>query len=71
MGDNKVKQVMLHGIEQSFSKYDQPAMLIAYMLNPKRQTAFLNPACSFVSTRNAVQFVEILYERFFPEETEA
>ncbi|KAL3130234.1 hypothetical protein ABBQ38_008531 [Trebouxia sp. C0009 RCD-2024] len=60
VGDEKVKKVMLHGLEKRFSDYDQPALLIAYMLNPHRQAAFLNPACSFVSTRNAVQHVEIL-----------
>ena len=46
-------------------------MLIAYMLNPQRQTAFLNPLCSFVTIRNAVQLVELLYLRFFPGEAEA
>lgn len=66
VGDEKVKKVMLHGLEKRFSDYDQPALLIAYMLNPHRQAAFLNPACSFVSTRNAVQHVEILFRRFFP-----
>ena len=69
--DDKVKRVMLQGLEARFSDYDQPAMLIAYMLNPHRQTAFLNPACSFVTTRNAVQLVELLYLRFFPKEAEA
>jgi len=29
VGDDKVKQVMLHGIKKRFSNYDQPAMLIA------------------------------------------
>ncbi|DBA97273.1 TPA: hypothetical protein ACH3X1_015018 [Trebouxia sp. C0004] len=46
-------------------------MLIAYMLNPQRQTAFLNPLCSFVTTRNAVQLAELLYMHFFPKEAEA
>ncbi len=69
--DDKVKRVMLQGLETRFSDYDQPAMLIAYMLNPQRQTAFLNPLCSFVTTRNAVQLVELLYRRFFPKEAEA
>ena len=70
VGDEKFKKVMLHGLEKRFSNYDQPALLIAYMLNPHRQAAFLNPACSFVSTRNAVQHVEILFWRFFPGEAE-
>ena len=69
--DDKVKRVMLEGLETRFSAYDQPAMLIAYVLNPQRQTAFLNPLCSFVTTRNAVQLVEVLYLRFFPKEAEA
>lgn len=69
--DDKVKQVMLQGLETRFKAYDQPAMLIAYMLNPHRQSAFLNPVCNFVATRNAVQLVEILYLRFFPKEAEA
>lgn len=69
--DDKVKKVMLQGLETRFKAYDQPAMLIAYMLNPQRQTAFLNPLCNFVATRNAVQLVEILYLRFFPKEAEA
>ncbi|KAL3130245.1 hypothetical protein ABBQ38_008542 [Trebouxia sp. C0009 RCD-2024] len=69
--DDKVKRVMLEGLETRFSAYDQPAMLIAYMLNPHRQTAFLNPLCSFVTTRNAVQLVEVLYLRFLPKEAEA
>ncbi|KAL3134528.1 hypothetical protein ABBQ38_006376 [Trebouxia sp. C0009 RCD-2024] len=34
VGDEKVKKVMLHGLEKRFSDYDQPALLIAYMLNP-------------------------------------
>lgn len=62
---------MLQGLETRFKAYDQPAMLIAYMLNPHRQSAFLNPVCNFVATRNAVQLVEILYLRFFPKEAEA
>ena len=69
--DDKVKKVMLQGLETRFKEYDQPAMLIAYMLNPQRQTAFLNPVCNFVTTRKAVQLVEILYLRFFPKEAEA
>ena len=69
--DDKVKQVMLQGLETRFKAYDQPAMLMAYMLNPHRQSAFLNPVCNFVATRNAVQLVEILYLRFFPKEAEA
>ena len=71
LDDDKVKRVMLQGLEKRFSDYDQPAMLIAYMLNPHRQTAFLNPLCSFVTTRNAVQLVELLYLRFFPGQAEA
>ena len=69
--DDKVKRVMLQGLETRFKDYDQPAMLIAYMLNPQRQTAFLNPVCNFVTVRNAVQLVELLYLRFFPGEAEA
>ena len=71
VGDDKVKKVMLQGLETRFKAYDQPAMLIAYMLNPQRQTAFLNPLCNLVATRNAVQLVEILYLCFFPKEAEA
>ncbi|KAL3130247.1 hypothetical protein ABBQ38_008544 [Trebouxia sp. C0009 RCD-2024] len=71
IGPLLVKRVMLEGLETRFSAYDQPAMLIAYMLNPHRQTAFLNPLCSFVTTRNAVQLVEVLYLRFLPKEAEA
>ncbi|KAL3134377.1 hypothetical protein ABBQ38_006631 [Trebouxia sp. C0009 RCD-2024] len=69
--DDKVKRVMLQGLETRFSAYDQPAMLIAYMLNPLRQTAFLNPLCNFVTNRNAVQLVELLYVRYFTKEAEA
>ena len=68
--DAQVKQVMLTGMEKRFSDYDQPALLIAYMLNPQRHVAFLNTSCSFVTTRNAVQLVEVLYKRFFPKEAE-
>lgn len=61
---------MLDGLEKRFADYDQPALLIAYMLNPQRQQQFLNPNCGFVSWRNAVILVEILYSRFFPDATD-
>ncbi|KAA6419296.1 MAG: hypothetical protein FRX49_10695 [Trebouxia sp. A1-2] len=69
--DGQVKKVMLDGLEKRFADYDQPALLIAYMLNPQRQQQFLNPNCDFVSWRNAVILVELLYIRFFPDATDA
>ena len=35
--DAKVRQVMLEGLESRFADYDQPVLLIAYMLNPHRR----------------------------------
>lgn len=69
--DAQVKQVMLDGLEKRFADYDQPALVIAYMLNPHRQQQFLNPNCDLVSWRNAVILVEVLYSRFFPDATQA
>ena len=65
--DAKVRQVMLEGLESRFADYDQPVLLIAYMLNPHRRRDFLNPECRFVSWRNAMVLVEVLYNRFFPD----
>ncbi|DBA82624.1 TPA: hypothetical protein ACH3X1_006872 [Trebouxia sp. C0004] len=69
--DAQVRQFMLDGLENRFADYDQPALVIAYMLNPNRQQLFLNPNCDLVSWRNAVILVEVLYIRFFPDATEA
>lgn len=66
--DAEVKRVMLGGLEYRFAKYDQPPLLVAYILNPHRHRAFLNPDCSFVSRRNILMLVELLYHRFFPDE---
>ena len=64
--DQKVKKVMLDGLEMRWADYDQPALLMAYMLNPQRKTNFLNPQCQFASVRNALQLVESLYLRLIP-----
>ncbi|DBA73612.1 hypothetical protein WJX77_002053 [Trebouxia sp. C0004] len=68
--DAKVRQVMLDGSEKRFAEYDQPALLIACMLNPQRQQLFLDPSCDFVSWRNAVILVET-QGCFFPDAAEA
>ena len=66
--DAEVTRVMLGGLEYRFAKYDQPPLLVAYILNPYRHRAFLNPDCSFVSRRNILMLVELLYHRFFPDD---
>ena len=58
---------MLEGLETRFADYDQPVLLIAYLLNPLRRRDFLNPECRFATWRNAMVLVEVLYHRFFPD----
>ena len=67
VADAKVRQVMLEGLETRFADYDQPVLLIAYLLNPLRRRDFLNPECRFATWRNAMVLVEVLYHRFFPD----
>ncbi|DBA87597.1 TPA: hypothetical protein ACH3X1_004620 [Trebouxia sp. C0004] len=67
VADADVKRVMLDGLQKRFADYDQPALVLSYILNPQRQLAFLNPDCPLVQWRNLVILVDVLYHRFFPE----
>ena len=67
VADADVKRVMLDGLEKRFADYDQPALVLSYILNPQRQVAFLNPECPLVQWRNLVKLADVLYHRFFPE----
>lgn len=70
VADPQVREVMLNGLEMRFAAYDQPVLLMAYLLNPQRRNNFLNTECRFASWRNAMKLVEVLWERLFPDTPE-
>ena len=43
VADAQVRQVMLDGLEKRFADYDQPALVISYMLNPRGGGSFSTP----------------------------
>lgn len=65
-----IRTALLAGLERRFAAYDQPVMLITYMLNPARCDKHLNQDCDFVSWANALQLVEQLYLRFYDGDTD-
>ncbi|KAL0021280.1 hypothetical protein WJX79_007403 [Trebouxia sp. C0005] len=70
--------IAVRAVESEQTKLDRVLKLLGFLhqhfsgvLDGQRQQQFLNPNCDFVSWRNAVILVELLYIRFFPDATDA
>lgn len=70
--DAELRASLTNKLELRFAQYNQPAMVLAYFLNPARQTrAPLNDFGDLTSTANLIILGRDLYAQLFPHSTPA
>ena len=66
ISDPVLRVALTAGLARRFAAYDQPVLLMTFMLKSARRDEFLNQDCKFVSWPNACALAEELYQRFYP-----